>query len=87
MLIYEEVTGEEEQQIITDIKNELRCVLTESGHYSGLEKPRHFAVYALLELAAEVAADDIENITSFFIDAAHEVDDVFTNNPERFLKK
>lgn len=87
MTNYEELTGEQEQQIITDLKDNLRGILLENGHYSGNEKPRHFAVYALLELAAEVAFDDITNITSFFIDAAHEVDDVLTNDPERFLKK
>lgn len=83
---YEELTNDQEQQVITDLKDVLRGILLENGHYSGYEKPRNFAVYALLELAAEIACDDITNITSFFIDAAHEVDDVFTHDPSRFLK-
>ena len=83
---YEALTGEEEAQTITDLKKLLRDVVLAEGHYSGMEKPRHFAVYALLELAAEVAMPCDRNITEFFITAAHEVDDAFSEDPERFLK-
>ena len=78
---YDDLTLEQEQDIIIELKIKLRNIVLEDGYYSGLEKQKYLAVYALLELAYEVAFPECE----LFIAAANEVFDVFPKDDPSFM--
>ena len=83
---FDSVTAGQETEIVTKLKIKLRDVILNEGHYSGMEKPRYFAVYALLELAAEVSINSAASRDmTFFVDAANEVATVIDEQPERIL--
>lgn len=86
--IIEDITAEQEQSLIAELKNKYRNITLEEGHYSGAENPSYIAVYALIELAFEVATKQGTDITSFFSECCAEVDCYFSENrgSEEFTK-
>lgn len=80
-LINEDLTSEQEDQIIQSIKRNLKPILLNEIMDGDLNLA-HLGVYALLEMAFELAKDHSFGV-GFFDEAAHEVYDVFTSEPER----
>jgi hypothetical protein len=64
------LTAEQEQKDIDELKDLLLGVIAENGYLSGNEKSQHIAIYACMEIAAQIQ-DPI-----LFIAIAEEVYDV-----------
>jgi hypothetical protein len=70
-------TSEEEQKAVSDLKEKLRAVLSESELYKAESEARSvtFSVYALLELAVEVAPKDSSFVDEAFAEVLHHIGD------------
>lgn len=73
-------TAKQEDEIVGRIKNQLRDVLADSGRLN--DDCMALNVYALLELAIEVAGN-----SGFFITASYQVASVYDETPEKILRR
>ena len=72
-------TVDQENEIVDRIKKQMRDVLADSGRLN--DECSSINVYALLELAVEIAKD-----STFFIEASEEVASVYDEMPEIILR-